>query len=110
MLALDTDCSIVPHTVSDIEPGRVVVETVRRSVDGVAGRRVAGVEDAKSVVGIEFVVIITSARHAIAVVVVLETLSGPAKTVRSQLKTYLTSRTRVFSGQTAVVVFFIFFA
>jgi len=63
-----------------------------------------------SVVGIELVLIIASARHAVAVVVVLETVFGPAKTVRSQLKTNLTSRTRVFSGQAAVKVFLIHFA
>ena len=52
LLAVDAVSSVVGEASRDVEPGRVVEETIGRAVDGVASWREAGVEDAETVVGV----------------------------------------------------------
>ena len=65
------------------------------------------VQNAETTVGVKFIVIVATTRHAIAIWIVFETFSGPAKTISSEFKTYLTSRTGIILGQTTVVVFIV---
>lgn len=110
VLALEAGLAVVEETVSDVEPGGVVEKAGRSGVVGVAGRRLAGVEDAETVELVEDVVVVAATRKTVAVGKMLKTLPGPAEPVAPQLETHLAGRTGEVPGETPVVVIFVRFA